>query len=161
MPSARTAERNELILSNAHLTHADISRLVFHSLGEYVTPNAVNIVITRAKTAGDTRVARKTNRRGRKSASTFNDWVPTRRNPKSRPRQRAQALPPASNENLSTDIHTEVLPPTARPFLKAKDGHCRFPLRGAGISMIVCGDKITSQDTSYCEACRRRAYLQL
>lgn len=157
MAGARTGERNELILENAHLTHAQISKMVHEALGEYVTPNAVNIVITRAKSAGDRRVLGKKSRRGRKGASPFNNWVPAGRSPTSKPRPPTQ---PTSNDNAVTDIHHDgELPETARLLFNTKKSHCRFPLRGERLALIVCGADVGGRGP-YCPICRERAYIR-
>ena len=159
MAGARTSERNEFILQNAHLTHAEIARAVHQRLGEYITPNAVNIVITRAKTAGDRRVLGKKSRRGRKGTSPFNNWMPVGRTPRSKPRT---PVPTTSNDNVATDIHYDGdLPQTARLLLNTSKNHCKFPLRGSGLSLIVCAGRVTDKRSSYCPACRERAYLKL
>lgn len=156
MAGARTAERNELILQNAHLTHAEIARLVHSETGLYVTPNAVNIVITRAKTAGDRRVLGKKSRRGRKGASPFNNWTPTGASPKTKPSPLSQ--PRASNENEKRDIAASALPPTAQLLFNIKGNRCRFPLRGERLNLIVCGAVVGGKGP-YCPGCRDRAYL--
>jgi hypothetical protein len=156
MPGARTGERNEFILQNAHLTHAQISKMVHERLGVYVTPNAVNIVITRAKSAGDRRVLGKKSRRGRKGASPFNTWIPAGRSPMSRPRTTQQ---PTSNDNVVTDIRSDTLPDTARLLLNTTQNHCKFPLRDSGIGLIVCSADVGGRGP-YCPSCRERAYLR-
>jgi hypothetical protein len=156
MAGARTGERNELILQNAHLTHAEIARLVHSTTGQYVTPNAVNIVITRAKSAGDRRVLGRKSRRGRKGASPFNNWMPVGRAPASRPRP---PPPSTSYDNAVTDIRAEPLPRTARLLLNTTKNHCKFPLRDSGISLIVCAADVGGRGP-YCPICRERAFIR-
>lgn len=144
--------RNEFILNHADLTHAEISVKLFRETGAYVSPNGVNLVITRAKTAGDPRALRKADRRGTRGTSPYNKFV-ARRGPSSK-------LPSPDLRMVPQPDHQpeEPLPKTAVRFLRTTKRHCRFPLHGSGISMYVCGADVGGSGP-YCEACRQRAYV--
>lgn len=145
--------RNEFILDHADLTHAEISTKLFRETGAYVSPNGVNLVITRAKTAGDPRALRKADRRGTRGTSPYNKFV-VRRGPARKPSSPdSQAAPPQQNGSSQ-----ELLPKTAVSFLRTTKRHCKFPLHGSGISMYVCGADVGGSGP-YCESCRQRAYV--
>lgn len=155
------AARNELILDNAgEMSCDDLSRLVYQRTGEWVSSNSVNIVIVRARNAGDPRVPRRKSRRGTKGNSPFNKQTFAREG-KVLPFRGPQ--PPEEKEGklLHEQMEADGLPDTARLLIKTKNRHCRFPLRGSGISLIVCGDRITDEKSSYCSECRKRAYVGL
>jgi hypothetical protein len=159
--ASRNMNRDELILNNAgDMNRRDLARLVFDTTGEYVTENAVNIVMVRARNAGDPRVPRRKSKRGTKSDSPFNKG-PFAREGKVLPFRVPQ--PPVENEGklLHEAMETNgALPSTSRLFINTKARHCRFPLRGSGIELIVCGANVDSRPP-YCPVCRDRAYLKL
>lgn len=151
-PPPEILTRNEFILDHAHLTHAEISVKLFRETGAYVSANGVNLVITRAKTAGDPRALRKSDRRGTRGASPYNKYVDRRGTRKTSSPESRVAAPPRK------DTTEEPLPKTAVRFLRTTKRHCKFPLHGSGISMYVCGADVGGSGP-YCEACRQRAYV--
>lgn len=149
MASAALAKtpRNEMILDLCGANDAaTIAATVYRSLGLYLTPNAVNCVIDRAKRAKDPRALARKSRRGARSSSPWN-----------RPRKKAAAEPP---KRLLSDLpEVETLPATARLFINTMQSNCKFPLRGSGIGLIVCGADV-AEKSSYCPTCRERTILR-
>jgi hypothetical protein len=147
--------RNELILDlcGQH-DAATIATTVYRQLGAYLTPNAVNLVIDRAKKAGDARALARPSRRGRRSSSP---WV---RKPARKPRA-ASAPQPVITERPEVDFlpAPAPLPATAVKLLNAFNNQCRFPLRGSGIGLIVCGAAVAPK-SSYCPDCRVRTIFR-
>lgn len=143
----KTTDRNELILDLCcEHDSATIAARVYRELGAYLTPNAVNCVIDRAKRAKDPRALARKSRRGRRSSSPWN-----------RPRKKSDGPP---KPVLAVDLpEVEVLPPTALLFINTFAKNCKFPLRGSGIGLIVCGADV-AEKSSYCPECRKRTILQ-
>ncbi len=147
--------RNELVLDlcGKH-DAATIATMVYRQMGAYLTPNAVNLVIDRAKKAGDARALARPSRRGRHSSSP---WV---RKPVKK--HRAPSAPrPIVAERPEFDFlpAPAPLPATAVEFINAFNNQCRFPLRGSGIGLIVCGAAVAPK-SSYCPDCRARTIFR-
>lgn len=161
--------RNEFILENSDLSHAEIADRLYKATGQYATPNAVNLVITRAKTAGDPRVQRKATRRGTKGQSPFNKVAvvyDARRGfhqaPSLHSRQGGISTECAEQKaaHVERSLVGEAIPATALRLIDTKSSHCKFPLQGSGISLVVCGADVGGF-APYCPACREKAYLPI
>lgn len=155
-PAPAKTPRNELILSNANLSVEEIRIIVWRELKIEVTANGINGILHRGKKTGDARARKRDRRwaRGRSGNSGFNGAPSKRRKP-----GEIGTLP------VPDDLPLELLPKSARLLMNADIGtnKCRWPLRGRGIGLIVCGaDTGEHPDPrrrhSYCEQHRAIAY---
>lgn len=133
---------------------ATIAATIYREMGLYLTANAVNCVIDRAKKAEDPRALARKSRRGRRSSSPWNSARSARR-------KKLAGLAPVKRDSVSADLWPadQPLPQTALLFINTKASNCRFPLRGSGLGLIVCG-AVVAEKSSYCPDCRARTILR-
>ncbi|ACB80866.1 hypothetical protein Mpop_2711 [Methylorubrum populi BJ001] len=147
--------RNERILDlcGDH-DSATIAATIYREMGLYLTANAVNCVIDRAKKAEDPRALARKSRRGRRSSSPWNSKRPAAR--RSHTKRLTEERNAVAGDLWPAD---KPLPSTSLLFINAMMSNCRFPLRGSGLGLIVCG-AVVAEKSSYCPACRARTILR-
>ena len=144
--------RTEFILDHCHdLDAYTLTQELWRRFKDDVSTNAVNSIIYRAKKAGDRRVSKRPGSKGwNRDRTPFNRAIGA----KKRTGGSKPGLP------MIADLAETDLPYTARLLIDAntKQKNCKYPLRGSGIGLIVCGAD-TGGRPPYCPTCRAKTVL--